>query len=79
VPNYNAALRGWGLANNVPVVDAQRFFELLPSDLFSDECHFTPQGYERMAKLVREEVVTAKQGSPQSEQRQATGETQQVR
>ena len=29
-------------------------------DLFSDECHFTPQGYERMAKLVRDELVAAK-------------------
>jgi hypothetical protein len=66
--------------NNVPVLDAQHYFEQLSQDLFSDECHFTPQGYERMAKLVREEVVSAKQGLPQSEQRQATtGETQHVR
>ena len=41
----------------MPVLDAQHYFEQLPPDLFSDECHFTPQGYERMARLVREELV----------------------
>jgi lysophospholipase L1-like esterase len=79
VPKYNEALRTWGQLNDVPVLDAQHYFEQLPQDLFSDECHFTPQGYERMAKLVREEIVAAKRGLPQAEQRQASGETQHVR
>jgi lysophospholipase L1-like esterase len=74
VPKYNEALRTWGQLSNVPVLDAQHFFEQLPQDLFSDECHFTPQGYERMAKLVREEIVAAKRGLPQAAHRQATGD-----
>ena len=60
VPGYNAALAAWGRARNVPVLDAQHYFEQLPPELFSDECHFTPQGYERMARLVRDEVVAGK-------------------
>lgn len=79
VPRYNAALRAWGRTNNVPVLDAQHYFERLSQELFSDECHFTPQGYERMAKLVREELVAAKQGLPQPDQRHATGESDHVR
>jgi lysophospholipase L1-like esterase len=79
VPKYNEALRAWGRANNVPVLDAQHYFEQLPQELFSDECHFTPQGYERMARLVREEIVTPKQGLPQTEQRQATGARAKIR
>ena len=72
-------LRTWGQANDVPVLDAQHYFEQLPPDLFSDECHFTPQGYERMAKLVREEIVAGEaRASPQAEQRQATGESRET-
>jgi lysophospholipase L1-like esterase len=79
VPKYNAALRAWGLANNVPVVDAQHFFEQLPSDLFSDECHFTPQGYERMAKMVREELGIRATNSDGGQRRQAVGEKRDTR
>jgi lysophospholipase L1-like esterase len=73
VPQYNAALRAWGRALHVPVLDAQQYFETLSPELFSDECHFTPQGYERMARLVREELVTARQGVRRQEERQAKG------
>ncbi len=73
VPRYNAALVSWGESRKVPVLDAQHYFEQLPPDLFSDECHFTPQGYERMARLVRDEVVANKPGSPDADRQQAGG------
>ena len=75
VPKYNAALRAWGREQGVPVIDAQHYFEQLPTDLFSDECHFTPQGYERMARLVRDELDAGRHGSQGStERRQASGQ-----
>ncbi len=74
VPSYNEALRAWGLAKKVAVLDAQRFFERLPSELFSDECHFTPQGYERMARMVREEIAGETGDSPAADRQQASGE-----
>jgi lysophospholipase L1-like esterase len=79
VPRYNEALREWGRANKVAVLDVQRYFEQLPQDLFSDECHFTPQGYERMAKLVSEELATAKSGLPHVLEQQATKARSDVR
>jgi lysophospholipase L1-like esterase len=79
VPRYNAALRAWGLANHVPVVDAQHYFEQLPSDLFSDECHFTPHGYERMARMVRDELDPEKLDSNGGERRQAEGQKRETR
>ena len=79
VPRYNAALRAWGLANHVPVLDAQHYFEQLPSDLFSDECHFTPHGYERMARMVREELDPEKLDSNGGERRQAEGQKRETR
>ena len=61
------------------MLDAQHYFEQLPPELFSDECHFTPQGYERMAKLVSEEVVAAKSALPHVEEQQANGAGKEVR
>ena len=63
------------------MLDAQHYFEQLPPELFSDECHFTPQGYERMARLVREELV-AEEGEldlPARAEQQATGAREHVR
>jgi lysophospholipase L1-like esterase len=79
VPKYNVALREWGRANNVPVLDVQRYFEQLPPEIFSDECHFTPAGYERMAKLVRDELVNATQGAPEAVRRSAGGKSDNAR
>ena len=75
VPSYNAALRAWGLREECAVLDAQHYFERLPTELFSDECHFTPQGYERMAKMVREEIAGEKgtNESPDANRQQAAG------
>jgi lysophospholipase L1-like esterase len=56
VPRYNAALLAWAKSRNVAVIDVQHLFEWLPTALFSDECHFTPQGYQRMAELVRDRL-----------------------
>src|SRR5262249_44376545 len=41
VPQYNAALTAWAARRHVPLIDAHRAFERLPTSLFSDECHFT--------------------------------------
>jgi lysophospholipase L1-like esterase len=62
VPRYNAALTAWAASRGVPLIDAQRFFKSLPSSLFSDECHLTPQGYQRMAELVRDRLVESHVG-----------------
>jgi lysophospholipase L1-like esterase len=64
VPRYNAALAAWAQHRNVPVIDAQGYFQELPDYLFSDECHFTTQGYEHLAKLVRAQLVTNPDHSP---------------
>ncbi len=79
MPKYNEALRAWGRAHDVPVIDAQSYFEQLSTDLFSDECHFTPQGYERMARMVQAEVLDGKNGLSDGERQQAAGEKEGVR
>jgi lysophospholipase L1-like esterase len=56
VPRYNAALTAWAARRNIALIDAQRRFEQLPPALFADECHFTPQGYRRLAELVRDRL-----------------------
>lgn len=64
----------------MPVIDAQHYFARLSTDLFSDECHFTPQGYERMAQMVRAEVLEGnKTGSRGGERQQASGQKDGVR
>jgi len=63
VPRYNAVLVDWAELRNVPVIDVQRVFEQLPPALFSDECHFTPQGYQRMGEIVRDEIINGRDGS----------------
>jgi lysophospholipase L1-like esterase len=52
VPEYNQALVSWSRENQIPLIDAQAYFEKQPATLFSDECHFYPEGYEQLAKLV---------------------------
>jgi lysophospholipase L1-like esterase len=64
VPKYNAALVDWAQHRNVHVIDAQQFFQRLPDELFSDECHLTTQGYKNMAELVRDQLVNNPHGSP---------------
>jgi lysophospholipase L1-like esterase len=59
VPRYNTALLDWAKRQGVTVLDIQGIFEGLPSELFSDECHFTPQGYQRMAGLVRDHLASS--------------------
>jgi lysophospholipase L1-like esterase len=56
VPRYNAALVEWAGHHDVPLIDVQHWFEQLPTTLFSDECHFTPEGYQRMAEMVRDRL-----------------------
>jgi lysophospholipase L1-like esterase len=64
VPKYNTALIDWAQHRDVPVIDVQRFFQQLPGSLFSDECHLTTQGYQRMAERVRDQLVSNPYGSP---------------
>jgi lysophospholipase L1-like esterase len=52
VPDYNAALVDWARRRDVSLIDVQGHFAQLSNTLFSDECHFTPEGYRRMAELV---------------------------
>jgi lysophospholipase L1-like esterase len=56
VPGYNAALVDWARRRDVPLIDVQGHFAQLSTTLFSDECHFTPEGYRRMAELVRDRI-----------------------
>jgi len=63
VPDYNAALVRWSQRKGASVIDVQSHFESLPNELFSDECHFTPKGYQTMAQLVRDHIVTGTDGS----------------
>ncbi len=58
VPNYNTTLVAWAQYHFVPVIDVQQFFQLLPHILFSDECHLTMDGYQRMAQLIRDQLVS---------------------
>jgi len=62
VPGYNAALVDWAHRRDVRVVDVQKYFESLSPALFSDECHFTREGYQRMGELVRDQLVTRRDG-----------------
>jgi lysophospholipase L1-like esterase len=62
VPRYNAVLTVWASSQGVPLIDVQRYFAPLPNSLFSDECHFTPKGYQRMAELVRDRLVDGPNG-----------------
>jgi lysophospholipase L1-like esterase len=55
VPDYNGALLSWARGKNLSLINAQEFFEQQP-ELFSDECHFFPAGYQRMAELVRDRL-----------------------
>ncbi len=64
MPKYNAALVNWAQQQNVPMIDVQRSFQQLPNTLFSDECHLTTQGYELMAHLVRDQLVSNPDRSP---------------
>jgi lysophospholipase L1-like esterase len=63
VPEYNAALRAWARRHHVPLIDAQDYFEQLSPALFVDECHFIPQGYQILAELVGDRMVTGADGS----------------
>jgi lysophospholipase L1-like esterase len=56
VPEYNDAVRRVGREEGVPVIDVQRAFAEGPPDLFADACHFTLEGHEVMARLVRDEL-----------------------
>lgn len=62
VPSYNTALTAWAASRGLPLIDAQKFFEHQPSALFSDECHFTPEGNRTMAEMIRTRLLEGPQG-----------------
>ncbi len=57
VPEYNSAMIKWARKSGAVLLDVQRVFEQLPASLFVDECHFTPAGYERMGRLVLDQLL----------------------
>lgn len=63
VPSYNDALREWARDRGAPLIDAQAYFQRLSPDLFSDECHFWPAGYEALARLVAGAIHPRPDGS----------------
>jgi lysophospholipase L1-like esterase len=67
VPGYNAALMAWARNNGANVLDVQGTFEHLPASLFADECHFTPQGYEYLGRLVYEHMMKNPNGPLRAE------------
>jgi lysophospholipase L1-like esterase len=62
VPRYNEALISWALHRHLPVIDVQGFFERRPAESFADECHFRPEGYQRMGELVYERLSSQPAG-----------------
>jgi lysophospholipase L1-like esterase len=62
VPRYNEALNSWARDRRLPVIDVQEFFERRRADSFVDECHFRPEGYQRMGALVYERLIAQPAG-----------------
>ncbi len=56
VPSYNRSLLEFGKQNDVLVIDVQKTFETIP-ELFGDECHFTIEGHQKMAKIIYQSLV----------------------
>ena len=57
VPLYNRSLVELGRRLEAPVVDVQGFFERNHPEEFSDNCHFTLAGHEKMAEMLIEAFV----------------------
>jgi len=58
VPSYNDAVRELSAGIGATLIDVERAFEGR-AELFVDECHFAPDGHQRMAELVRDELFAA--------------------
>ena len=56
VPRYNQRLLTLSTEQGIPAVDVQAAFENA-EDLFADECHFTPEGHQKMAVLVADALI----------------------
>ena len=60
LPLYHDTLRQLAKRKNIPLIDAPRTFETLPSaeydKLFADAIHLTPEGHRLMAKLIEEKL-----------------------
>ena len=52
MPSYNAALRAWTMERGLPLLDVEALFESLGAANFSDECHFTMDGYRTLAETL---------------------------
>lgn len=57
VTRYNAALTAWARAAAVPLIDVQALLEHFPRQVFADECHLTPEGYQELGELLRDQLV----------------------
>lgn len=56
VPRYNRALLDLAAREGIASVDVEAAFAP-DDDLFTDECHFTPEGHRNMADLVAEALA----------------------
>jgi hypothetical protein len=73
VPRYNAALVNWARKQNACLLDVQRYLQALSPALFSDECHLTPEGYQRLGGLVCDQLANGPAGVIGSTGRAVTG------
>jgi len=55
IPSYNDALVTFAREKKVPLVDVGAHFASR-LEQFSDECHFTAEGHEKMARLLSDEL-----------------------
>lgn len=56
VPRYNRLLLDLAAEHGIAAIDVQAAFEAADSD-FVDECHFSPAGQARMARLVADALI----------------------
>lgn len=55
VPSYNRTLRDFARRTGSVLIDVQEHFATSP-ELFADECHFTAEGYDEMARFLWSEL-----------------------
>lgn len=61
IPDYNDALVEFARKKGAPLIDVRAHFAD-SLDLFSDECHFTAEGHEKMARLLSDELARLLKG-----------------
>jgi len=54
---YNKELLAFGKQNNALVINIQEIFNKSYPDMFVDECHFSLEGYKKMALILYSELL----------------------